>query len=222
MYLNRSELQLEHTVKSRMLILIVLILHLVGVIGFVSPYREFFYQLTPLHLLTTALLLLLAQRKFDYYVLYYVAISFWIGFAAEVIGVNKGWIFGDYVYGRTLGIKWLNVPLIIGINWFVLVYCTGIFMSRFHIPDILKAVTGAIILVIIDAIIEPVAIQLDFWHWNRESIPLSNYIGWFFVGLIQLIVFYMYPFKKTNALALPVLVVQIAFFLILNVLLYWL
>lgn len=222
MYLNRSELQLEHTVKTRLLILIVLILHLVGVIGFASPYRDLFSNLTPLHLIITATMLLLGQRKFDYYVLYYVAVSFWIGFAAEVIGVNKGWLFGNYVYGETLGIKWLNVPLMIGVNWFVLVYCTGIFMDRFAIPDIVKAVVGAVILVGIDAIIEPVAIQLDFWHWYGEAIPITNYIGWFFVGWIQLIVFYMFPFKKTNALALPILLVQIAFFVILNIMLGWL
>lgn len=204
-----------------MLILIVLILHLVGVIGFASPYKDMFYRLTPVHLLITAILLLLAQRKFDYYILYYLAVSFWIGFAAEVIGVNKGWIFGDYTYGQTLGIKWLNVPLIIGINWFVLVYSTGIVMSRFNVPDIFKALIGALVLVFMDAVIEPVAIQLDFWHWQHESIPLTNYIGWYLVGLVQLIVFYLFPFKKTNALALPVLLVQVVFFTILNILLQW-
>jgi putative membrane protein len=38
------------------------------------------------------------------------------GFFIEAIGVNTGLIFGNYVYKTTLGWKFLETPLIIGVN----------------------------------------------------------------------------------------------------------
>ena len=53
--------------------------------------------------------------------------AFSIGFLVEVIGVNYGIIFGNYTYGKVLGFKVLNVPLMIGVNWFFLsIACGGI------------------------------------------------------------------------------------------------
>ena len=32
-------------------------------------------------------------------------------------------MFGDYSYGKVLGYQVNNVPVIIGINWFLIIYC---------------------------------------------------------------------------------------------------
>ena len=39
----------------------------------------------------------------------------------EAIGVNTGLLFGTYEYGANLGFKIFGVPLIIGVNWTVLI-----------------------------------------------------------------------------------------------------
>ena len=41
---------------------------------------------------------------------------FLVGMLSEIIGVKYGFIFGEYSYGNALGIKFMGVPLIIGIK----------------------------------------------------------------------------------------------------------
>jgi putative membrane protein len=48
------------------------------------------------------------------------------GFFIEAIGVNTGLIFGNYVYKTTLGWKFLETPLIIGVNW-ILLTCSVVY-----------------------------------------------------------------------------------------------
>ena len=50
---------------------------------------------------------------------------FLIGMICEILGVNYGYIFGDYVYLNNLGTKVFGVPILIGINWVILTFITG-------------------------------------------------------------------------------------------------
>ena len=43
----------------------------------------------------------------------------------ELVGTKTGMLFGDYSYGKVLGPALQGVPLIIGINWFIMMYCCG-------------------------------------------------------------------------------------------------
>ncbi|MFN2335752.1 MAG: carotenoid biosynthesis protein, partial [Bacteroidales bacterium] len=47
-------------------------------------------------------------------------------FLIEAVGVNTGRIFGTYTYGKALGPALWNTPVIIGLNWFLLIYCTNV------------------------------------------------------------------------------------------------
>ena len=40
-------------------------------------------------------------------------------------------------------------------------------------------------MVLLDIMIEPVAIELDFWQWEGGNIPLQNYLMWFIVALFM-------------------------------------
>ncbi|MBK7882949.1 MAG: carotenoid biosynthesis protein [Chitinophagaceae bacterium] len=44
-----------------------------------------------------------------------------IGIAVEIIGVKTGFLFGNYSYGIVLGPKIQSVPILIGINWFIII-----------------------------------------------------------------------------------------------------
>ena len=78
----------------------------------------------------------------------------------EIIGVQTNLLFGTYSYGDILGLKVFDVPLAIGFNWLVLSICSRDFISIFNLGKKAKVVLR--ILVIIDLIIEPVAVSLDF------------------------------------------------------------
>jgi putative membrane protein len=142
---------------------------------------------------------------------------FTAGIWIEYIGVHNHWPFGDYLYGRTLGRTKDGIPPIIGINWFLLVYCTGAAMRRSRLHNAVSRVAiGAILLVMLDWLIEPIAIKLDYWHWAFSHIPWSNYISWFVISIITLSLFEAFRFEKQNKTAQVFLLVQFIFFAILH------
>jgi putative membrane protein len=204
-------------VPRELLVKIILVaLHFVGVIGLSVPeFRDFFLVLTPAHLLTTMILLLFYHRGWNDAFPIFATAAFWIGFGSEIIGIHTGYLYGDYVYGPTLGPKLWDVPLVIGVNWFILSYLTG---SVFHkIPnDWYAALLGATAMTALDYIMEPVAIALDFWAWKWEIIPLSNYLGWFGVSFLVHLIWRKANFEKSNPIAAFLLITWILFFAILN------
>ncbi len=196
--------------------IIIVALHLVGVIGLSLPeFRNFFLILTPAHLLITMILLLFYHRGWSEAFPIFAGAAFWIGFGSEIIGIHTGYLYGNYVYGTTLGPKLWDVPLVIGVNWFILSYLTG---SIFHkIPnDWHAAFLGAAAMTALDYILEPVAVALDFWAWKGDSIPLSNYLGWFGVSFLVHIIWRKAIFEKSNPMAAFILMTWILFFTILN------
>ena len=46
----------------------------------------------------------------------------------EIIGAKTGLIFGSYSYGDVLGPKFFDLPLIIGLNWVIVIW-GGILIS---------------------------------------------------------------------------------------------
>ena len=97
-----------------------------GLIGVLFIDRDLTLSLTPQNLLvTTFSIFFIYEDKIK--MLRFFIFAFSIGFLVEVIGVNYGIIFGNYAYGKVLGFKVLNVPLMIGVNWFFLsIACGGI------------------------------------------------------------------------------------------------
>ncbi len=98
----------------------------VGLVGMLLPFsRELFITITPLNLIFAALFLFYGRwpaRR----VLLTGLVVFAASFLVEAVGVNSGKIFGSYSYGSALGPRLWNTPLIIGLNWFVLIYCTNV------------------------------------------------------------------------------------------------
>ncbi|MEO6721167.1 MAG: carotenoid biosynthesis protein [Ferruginibacter sp.] len=206
--------------------------HAVGLAGILFFDKDFFTSLTLFNLLLSFLLLCWTQDKINIPFLVFFLLVFGIGFGVEVIGVNTRLLFGDYSYGNVLGIKWLQVPMLIGINWFIIIYCCGISVHTLLMkainrvaldskepPAALKAlsiiVDGASLAVIFDWLMEPVAIKLGFWTWNGD-IPLYNYISWFMVSMLLLSFFHFLSFSKQNKFAINLLLIQGMFFLILR------
>jgi putative membrane protein len=194
-----------------------LLTHVAGIIGLTWPLtRPYFLLATPANLLVSAILLVVFQfpRNFAFYL--FVLVCFIVGFAIEVIGVQTEVIFGSYQYGSTLGFKVWEVPLVIGVNWFILTYSFGILCFKLPLPKVLKSLVGALLMVILDFFIEPVAVFFDFWTWEEETIPTQNYWGWFGVAFLLQLFFVYLPFSKKNPLASYLLFAQILFFVILG------
>lgn len=207
--------------------------HLIGLTGILILDRDFFVQSTASNLLLSAALLVYTHTDRNKYFYFFAVVVVLVGFGAEVVGVNTGNIFGEYSYGNSLGIKWRAVPLIIGVNWFIVIYCCGICMHTFltkiiirvatdrkEPPMVLKAMSiimdGATLAVFFDWLMEPVAVKLGYWKWSGGDVPVYNYICWFIVSFLLLAVFHFSKFNKENKFAINLLLIQAMFFLVLR------
>lgn len=115
-----------------------------------------------------------------------------LGFASEIIGVHTGIPFGRYHYTETLGWMIVDVPVVMIAAWFVLLSyawtLAGMFIAKVSHARFLAAV----FMVIVDLVIDPVAIgPMRLWEWQEHGgyygIPFQNFIGWFIVSYLALL-----------------------------------
>ena len=174
-----------------------------------------FVYLTAAHLTFGATLLLAAHRPWvDAWPWVWLVLCGLLGWSAEYVGVHGGWLFGEYAYGDTLGPKWRAIPLVLAVNWVLVVYsvCATVASYVPGWPVAAKVAASAAAMVALDVLIEPVAIGLDLWTWRAGEPPLQNYLGWLAVSLLQAgLFFWLLPFAE-NRLARLLLVLQIGFF----------
>ncbi|MDB0007207.1 carotenoid biosynthesis protein [Flavobacteriales bacterium] len=202
--------------KVNISIVILFIFHVVGVVGLSSDYQDLFLRLTPLNLLLSLGLFIWANNDFSVQFYKVVAILFALGFLVEVIGVSTGVLFGEYTYGATLGFKLFETPLMIGVNWILLSLASfGIssFFLKKQLPIILLS---SLLMVLMDVLIEPIAISLDFWTWALGDIPLQNYVMWFFVSFIMNAIMSFNRLKIDYRISFGLLLSQILFFTLLS------
>lgn len=195
---------------------IVILLHVVGAFGcMIESLKPIMLTLTPVNLLISAGVLIYSDEEAKSKIFTLVILSFFIGFIVEVVGVQTGVIFGSYEYGETLGFKAFDVPLIIGVNWFILTYLFGSLSNYLHVHRIVKILLAALGMVLLDFFIEPVAIFLDYWNWESSKVPFQNYIGWFIIAFILQIIYNMLGLKKINKVVISLFLAQLAFFMLL-------
>jgi putative membrane protein len=196
---------------------LVLLFHITGLLGLsFSQHPEFYLQFTPLTLLLSAGLLLAFQRD--------KPLGFWsfcvtvslLGYLVEVIGVRTSLFFGHYQYGDTLGFKVMDVPLLIGLNWLVLTYTCGMLARYLPLPEILRVLLAALLMVGFDVCVEPLAGPYDFWHWTANIIPMQNFRDWLILAVFMQLLFSRARFLKFNALAPLVYLAQLLFFFLLG------
>jgi len=194
------------------------IYYLVGFVGLSIPAsQKLFITLMPFSLLLSMGLLLWYHSSWKPLHVVVIAAIALAGYLVEVAGVLTGEIFGEYSYGRALGFKLFDTPLMIGINWIMLVYCFHTLLENRRWPWWLKITAGAALMVLYDFIMEPVAISLDMWSWGGGDIPIQNYVAWLVISLVFLLAMQLAGVKTGNRLAPWMIAVQTGFFLMLNI-----
>lgn len=204
--------------KNNKEVLFLVIMYFVGIVGHLIPStRNLMIILTPFTLLLTGGVVTYksffpANKKF----LFWGISTYLITFSLEVIGVKTGLVFGGYNYGTALGFKVFEVPLIIGFNW-VLVILGAISISKSYTKNIiLISLTAAVLSVMFDYFLEPVAINLGYWHWNQISVPLQNYLAWFVIAFIFSIALLKIKSDFNQGVSKEYFLIQFTFFIILN------
>ncbi len=204
--------------KETILIVILIVFYSVGIVGtHIKAYQSDFFSLSYFNLLLSFIILLLARKENKVAFLFFLVFSFVVGMSVELIGVHTGLLFGNYHYDNNLGIKFFEVPLVIGLNWGVLTAISASVVNRFFEKASVKIVFGSVLMTSFDFLMEPVAIKSGFWTWTDGEIPLYNYVCWLFVSLVLQSVFVKFKLSETNKVNDVLLFMMTVFFITLNV-----
>lgn len=201
--------------KLKYSVLILIIIHVVGV--FLFLYYPEAVELSHVTLILTGILLLINESNLKA-LIFPIVLTVIGGYIVELIGTKTGYLFGEYAYGNSLGPKLLGVPVVIGLNWLIVVRASlSLVESIFKPNKVIVALFVGALCTLLDYLIEPVAIQYDFWSWSSQAIPIFNYVCWF--GFSSLFAYlFLNHSKRNNKLGIPILFVWILFFAILNIL----
>jgi putative membrane protein len=108
----------------------------------------------------------------------------------ELVGSRRGIPFGRYRYTGVLRPQVSGVPAVVPLAWFALALparevAHALLGSRS--TRVTRAVVGSAALTAWDLFLDPQMVAEGYWRWARtgryRGIPVSNFVGWFGVGL---------------------------------------
>lgn len=120
----------------------------------------------------------------------FFAISAVVSYGMEEAGVRSGWLFGPYHYSDTLGAKLGDVPVIIPLAWFMMVYPCWVVARTLLRGTETRSVGGLTVLSFVaalvmtgwDMVMDPGMAAAHNWVWEQGGeyfgVPLRNYFGW--------------------------------------------
>ncbi len=190
-----------------------------AIIGISIGYKEWFLQKTPLNLLILFAVLILnvyayAKHTNQVEKTIYVLLFVYIGsLFIEWHGIHFGLLFGPYHYLNNLGYKLDGVPLLIGANWVLLVFSSAGVASRITNNFMVRIILGALLMVFLDFVIEPLAPVFDFWVFDSGLPDSINYISWFVFSLLFHSVYHSQKIVVPFGISLHILLNQFIFFI---------
>jgi bisanhydrobacterioruberin hydratase len=186
----------------------------IGFAGHLSPdMRPLMLGLTPVALLVTAGIVavsLVSERRAG--VAVWAAAAFVAGFALEAVGVATGLVFGPYSYGTVLGPKLLGVPLVIGLNWPLVILGAATFAVRLTRSPLAAALLAGALTAGFDWVLEPFAVSTGYWSWQAGSVPLRNYAAWFLISTLLALAFTGRRLSVRSPVASIAVAIQVVFF----------
>jgi len=169
---------------------------------------------------------------FGFQILFFFIVTYIISTAIELISLKTRFNFFGVKYQYNLdnknfssGINFLGVyPIEVSITWVIFKYlsfCIAfLIVNAFSSGYLLIVFLTPLILVSIDLVVDPLAVnKYKMWKWQRGSkyfgIPYTNFLGWFFVGLVSSLSLLFIEFQKSldfhYILLLPVIFYALIF-----------
>lgn len=165
-------------------LVVIWMFHIAALIGISIGFEEWFVTKTPVNLIISSILLFLVYPIDTRKKTAVFAVLWILGMFAEWIGVKYGILFGTYSYGANLGPKLDGVPYLIGVNWALLSFITASIAQYLVKKPILQVIFAALLMLVLDFFMEQSAPRFDFWEFDMNVVPLSNYVCWLAVALI--------------------------------------
>ena len=199
-------------------IFILCAIHLAYMIGVKIDTEDTVQQFFPIVLIVSLIVLLYYQKQWNIRSLLFMFVIFLGGFFIQALATETNEVFGNILYKNSLGPKLFNTPIVIGVNWLILIYSAGYITKDMKIGLLAKCSLSSLLLVLMDVLMEPVAMKYDFWDWRKpyHAIPLQNYFGWFIVSFFMFLYFFNLKAKLRNSIAPYLFVIQLLFYLFMN------
>jgi putative membrane protein len=144
--------------------------------------------------------------------LIFFAISAIVSWTLEEVGVRTGLVYGPYHYSDMLGAKLGEVPLLIPLAWFMMIYPSFVLAnlivdrrptSRRGSPRHVLALSlvSAIVMTAWDLPMDPQMSGAGNWIWERGGayfgVPLHNFAGWLLTTFIVYLLFRLFEQWRT-------------------------
>tara|TARA_S200000501_G_scaffold274431_1_gene258031 strand:- start:1248 stop:1880 length:633 start_codon:yes stop_codon:yes gene_type:complete len=204
--------------KKNISIFIIWLVHISGFLGMLFYDLDFFAGFTSLNLILMSIILFFNFKLNSRRQILSILLIFLIGMITESLGVNYSLIFGDYEYGNNLGLKLFGVPFLIGINWVILTAIsanTAFFLTK-NKSILSTIIIGALLMLAMDFVMEPIAPKLDMWRFKNLIVPSSNYIAWLIIGLLTQTIYNLLFREKEIIVSINLYVAFFLFFSFLN------
>ena len=141
----------------------------------------------------------------------FFGITVMVTYVMEWLGTHFGIPFGHYYYSNQLGPLVMDVPVVIPVQWFNMLYVCYIManillgkseneVSSFK-RIILSSVVVGLFMVSWDFINDPYMVGVGSWVWTDpmeffglafQAIPLSNFLGWVLTSALTVLLFDLY------------------------------
>lgn len=186
--------------------------HIAALTGIVLGYQEWFVAKTPFNLLICSALLILIYPITSLKKVVVFSIIFVVGMLVEWLGVTYGLFFGTYSYGVNFGPTLDGVPYLIGVNWALLTFITAAITGYFSKISWLRILLGALLMLLLDYLMEYTAPRFDFWTFEGGYAGLDNYIAWFTLALLFQTLFHAVKISGNKPYSLHLFLAQFVFF----------
>jgi putative membrane protein len=190
--------------------------YIVGFLLYIIPFtRAIFIYLIPWILLANVAIMLVFHKDRNLKSLSVFVVVILAAFLLEMKGVHDDRLFGSYRYLDALGPQIRDTPLIIGINWLMLVYGAHSLISEKFRKRLPRLLLASILMVVYDIIIEVAAPDLKMWIFDKSYPPLRNFFMWFAAALFFQLLFEIAGIRTANRHARELFLAQMLFFAVL-------
>jgi len=195
-----------------------IIFYCVGLVLYLIPFtHDLFILITPYTLVLVTAAIFSHHKEWNVNTIAILTSIFILSIIVEIIGVATGKLFGMYAYGKGLGVKIADVPVIIGLNWVFLVYASNSIIAKYTSKTIPIIVGAASLMLLYDILLEKVAPLMDMWLFSKNNPPVSNYVVWFLLALVFNWAIQKFQINTQNRPARWLFFIQFVFFVVIAV-----
>lgn len=193
-----------------------MIFYTVGLLLYFFPEtRQLFILITPYSLFFIAISVFYYHKRWDFKTVAVLLAIFTISILVEIIGVASGKLFGVYKYSEFLGFQIANVPVIIGLNWVILIYGSNAIISKYTTNSILKIAGASMLMVVYDIVLEKAAPLMKMWKFESDNPPFQNYLMWFLLAIFFHSIIEIFNVNTNNKPARALFIIQFLFFTVI-------